>query len=110
MAIPGGDWRQCAETISFRHKQKNSSPASRNEQARNIIRVAITAAEYLSKLLRFGQLLQTILVDGGSEGGVRGSRRLGLKSGQYPSIPPVDSLIQASYNLGVGYRFCFECH
>ncbi len=41
-----------------------------NEQARNIIRVAITTAEYLFELLRFGQLLQKILVDGGSEGGV----------------------------------------
>jgi hypothetical protein len=70
----------------------------------------LTAAEYLFALLRFGQLLQKILVDGGSEGGVRGSRRLGLKLGQYPSTPLVDSLIQAPYNLGVGYRFCFECH
>jgi len=41
-----------------------------NEQARNIIRVAITTAEYLFELLRFGQLLQKILIDGGSEGGV----------------------------------------
>ena len=41
-----------------------------NEQARNIIRVAITAAEDLFELLGFGQLLQKILVDGGSEGGV----------------------------------------
>jgi hypothetical protein len=30
----------------------------------------LTAAEYLFELLRFGQLLQKILVDGGSEGGV----------------------------------------
>jgi hypothetical protein len=36
---------------------------------RNIIRAAITAAEYLFELLRFGQLLQ-ILVDGGFAGGV----------------------------------------
>ena len=37
---------------------------------RNIIRAAITAAEYRFELLRFGQLLQKILVDGGSARGV----------------------------------------
>jgi hypothetical protein len=48
----------------------------------------------------------------GSEGGSR-LTSIGLKLGQYPSTPiylGVDSLIQASYNLGIGYRFCFECY
>src|SRR5713101_2642282 len=38
-----------------------------NEEAGNIIRIAITATEYLLELLRLGQLFQKILVNSGSE-------------------------------------------
>ena len=50
--------------------------------------VAITAAEYLFELPRFGQLLQKILVRWRLRRRGRDSRRLGLKlEGHYPSTP-----------------------